>query len=407
MSKSLNLEKYYEKRGLKSSKKKTHADYVSSSDSLKDKSLAFNSYQEIYDKNISEFFGRIDGYDGFFSTQQIESIDYSKFQNHVFFDSAVEKVNYAYEKILNEYPYDGSKHEVDQFIKSIDGYTKYILDSKVKKSLGYLRFNGESCVKVTDKNGHLFNDYKKEIKFGVLNPSTKNFSFDFWLYPDEVSNSNNSKYIIAQKLENDSSGLAKNGYTIYLNSFTEDSCNINLVICINSSNIKSSFNIKLNEFQHINFSIKSIITSNVQTKSIFTYLNGKRVNNQTESLANVDFTTSEFINELFLIGKGKNHKLDNSDNESARGFIGLIDEFRVYIDDKRNVKDIIREKNLNTYSRDSLCLYLKFNESNEIHNNNNLVLDHSGKKIHGLIVNYNNTTLTSQDISLLRSLSMY
>ena len=403
MSKTLNLEKYYEKRGLKSSKKKSHSDYVTSSDVLADKSLELKSYQEIYEKNISEFFSRIDGYEGFFSTQQVESIDYDKFEDHVFFDSAVEKVNYAYEKILNEYPYDGSKHEVDQFIKSIDGYTKYILDNKVKKSLGYLRFNGESCVKVTDKNGHLFNDYKKEIKFGVLNPSTKNFSFDFWLYPEAASNSNDSKYIIAQKLENDDSGLAKNGYTIYLNSFSEDSCDINLVICINSSNIETSFSIKLNEFQHINFSIKSIITSDIQTKSIFAYLNGKRVTNQTVTLNNLDFTTNEFVNQLFLIGKGKNHKLNESDPDTAKGFVGLIDEFRFYIDDKRNIKDILKEKNLNIHAKDSLCLYLKFNESNENHNNNNLVLDHSGKKIHGLITNYNNANLSSQDISLLRS----
>ena len=69
--------------------------------------IELKSFLELYDQNISEYFDRLDNYDGFFSTQQLESVDFSKFEEHVFFDSAIEKTNYAFKKIFNDYPYDG------------------------------------------------------------------------------------------------------------------------------------------------------------------------------------------------------------------------------------------------------------------------------------------------------------
>ena len=43
---------------------------------------------------------RLDDYNGLFSSQQIKNKDFSKFKNHVYFDSAVDKVSYAFNKIL-------------------------------------------------------------------------------------------------------------------------------------------------------------------------------------------------------------------------------------------------------------------------------------------------------------------
>ena len=60
------------------------------------------SFFDIYKNNITHFFERIDNYESFFTTQQIESIDYEKFEEHVFFDSAVEKVNYTFKKKVKD-----------------------------------------------------------------------------------------------------------------------------------------------------------------------------------------------------------------------------------------------------------------------------------------------------------------
>ena len=45
------------------------------------------------------------------SVQQL-NIDFSKFENHTFFNSAAAKTQAAFEKIINQFPFDGSKKEL-------------------------------------------------------------------------------------------------------------------------------------------------------------------------------------------------------------------------------------------------------------------------------------------------------
>ena len=97
--------------------------------------------ETLFNEDKSEYFGRIDDYEGLFTTQQLVNVDFSKFENHVFFDSAVSKVHYAYRKILNEFPYDKTEYDVNQYFLSLDGFTKHIYDNHIPKNLGYLRFD--------------------------------------------------------------------------------------------------------------------------------------------------------------------------------------------------------------------------------------------------------------------------
>ena len=77
---------------------------------------------------------------GLKSTQQL-SIDYSGFENHTFFNSAESKVNVAFDKIINQFPFDGAQNEVEDFFDSLTGFEKYIFD-KFPKRLGFLHFSG-------------------------------------------------------------------------------------------------------------------------------------------------------------------------------------------------------------------------------------------------------------------------
>ena len=179
---------------------------------------------ELYDENINEYFDRLDSYDGFFSTQQIESINFENFEEHVFFDSAIEKTNYSFKKIFNDFPYDGSEREVTNYLNGLDGYTRFILKNKHIKNLGYLKFDNNHYIKVVDRNGWLLNDFKKNIKIGLLNLTNNfNFSFDFWLYPFTPVDALNQQ-IIFQKVLNDS------GFSIFLNNFSSNSCDLNFFI---------------------------------------------------------------------------------------------------------------------------------------------------------------------------------
>ena len=62
------------------------------------------------------------------STQQL-NIDWSKFENHTFFSSAEVKVNEAFNRIINGYPFDGSRKEVEEFLDSLTGFEKWVIDS--------------------------------------------------------------------------------------------------------------------------------------------------------------------------------------------------------------------------------------------------------------------------------------
>ena len=80
MSKKPNIEKYFNNQSLKR-KNRSHSQFLSSEDI--DSTNDINSYSELYNNNISEFYSRIDDYEGYFTTQQIESIDYTHGKNHL------------------------------------------------------------------------------------------------------------------------------------------------------------------------------------------------------------------------------------------------------------------------------------------------------------------------------------
>ena len=70
------------------------------------------------------------------STQQIP-LDWSVFENHTFFSSAEVNVNVAFHNIINGFPFDGKKEEIDTFLDGLTGFEKWIYDQfpKNKSSL--------------------------------------------------------------------------------------------------------------------------------------------------------------------------------------------------------------------------------------------------------------------------------
>ena len=60
------------------------------------------------------------------STQQIP-IDWSKFENHTFFNSAAAKTQISFEKVINQFPFDGSKKDLIVYRDRINGYDSYVL----------------------------------------------------------------------------------------------------------------------------------------------------------------------------------------------------------------------------------------------------------------------------------------
>jgi hypothetical protein len=87
----------------------------------------------------------------FKNTQQL-SVDFSKFEKHAFFNSAYNKTLIAINKVVNSFPFDGKKDDIDKFIESLTGFEKYIYNL-FPKYVGYLNFDGSNYIEVKDFKG--------------------------------------------------------------------------------------------------------------------------------------------------------------------------------------------------------------------------------------------------------------
>ena len=122
---------------------------------------------------------------GLKSTQQVD-LDWSDFTAHTFFNSAESKVNVAFERIINQFPFDGSKMELIQFKDSLSGFENYVFDLW-PKFIGDLKFAKASSqhVLTQDKSGYLFPEISRNIlgERSVGNTArVGEFTAEFWLY---------------------------------------------------------------------------------------------------------------------------------------------------------------------------------------------------------------------------------
>jgi hypothetical protein len=134
-------------------------------------------------------------------------VDFSDFSNFVFFNSALDYFNLTGEKILNEYPYDGSETELRNFLSSLDDYQRYITE-QWPSAVGSLRFDsstGFSSVSIDDvgKDGSV-------TRTSLLNVGTSSFSFEFWTTPPKVLTGSSDIMIVAQKTSD-----VGDGFTVF------------------------------------------------------------------------------------------------------------------------------------------------------------------------------------------------
>ena len=152
---------------------------------------------------------------GFKSTQQIP-IDWSAFENHTFFDSAESKVNVSFDEIINNFPFDGTRADLDTFFDGLTGYGKHVYDSFPKRT-GYMYFSGThneyvgageysgnagttlgTRIDVTDYAGAVFPSISKDRSGRtVIDPNKGDISFEMHLLVPAQQNDNQ---IILQKI---------------------------------------------------------------------------------------------------------------------------------------------------------------------------------------------------------------
>lgn len=78
-----NFENFKTKKSLNS--KLFNDNYQSSNITSNNATKSLSKSLNLKDNEYSFFLNRLDDYTGFFTTQQLNNIDFSKFENHVFF----------------------------------------------------------------------------------------------------------------------------------------------------------------------------------------------------------------------------------------------------------------------------------------------------------------------------------
>lgn len=323
------------------------------------------------------------------SSQQL-NIDYSKFENHTFFHSAVVKINEAFENISNNYPFDGTVNDVEKFEESLTGFERHVLDN-YPKNKGYLIFSGTqksesitngTYISIQDNAGLEFPTLSKETKnYGkkLLDPKNKSFSIQFFIDVPEKANDNQ---IIFQKRNSLSSHT-----TVYLSSSSDtEKCDIGMSIASGTYYLNVTSSIDKGDFKHVSL----VYDKALGESKIIIFNTGSKIENSIVSSSNrFEFDSLDYNGANIEIGQGTQFRIDaNNIFNPQESLSGSIDELRFFHAEKK-LGDIKKEKDKTIYKTDSLKLHLKFNEPYGDYNNNDVVFDSSGNNFSSKIKNFN------------------
>ncbi len=312
------------------------------------------------------------------STQQL-NVDFSKFENHTFFNSALNKTQVAIQKIINKYPFDGSRQEYESFMDGLSGFERYVYNS-FPKNMGALGFSSllETHVSVDDAKG--LGNVTAGGLLGAANAMpvmdfTKGpFTCEFHLFVPTVTNDN---MVVCQRLLSEDYG-----FTMAVSSSTS-TAEADFVFAMSDSNKNINISTPLSKgiFNHI-----AAVYDVTNSGRLLVYVNGDLSATSTVfsfmSGANISGTK-------LLIGSGSMHAQSDYQFEPKQTLTGALDEFRFFMS-SRNQSKINKYANINMYAETDLKLYYRFNEpigdyGPSVNNNQDLVLDHSGNALHNKI----------------------
>lgn len=320
------------------------------------------------------------------STQQI-NIDYSKFENHTFFDSAISKVNIAIDKIINHYPFDGTLQEIEDFEDKLTGFENYVL-TNFPKNLGYLHLSGTQAgedslsftganlgnfILIKDMPDSSFGIDKNAKSEHVLNLGDAGLTVEFKIYLPVQSNDNE---IIFQKKESETKHMS---LSLEKSTSTKDA-GIKWSMIDGTNETFASSSLKKGAWQSVVVQYDN--TNQYRKNKIIIDSILKSTASKSAVYDNIIFDT-----ENFTIGSGSSIIHDGSLFSPARTLSASIDEFR-FFNKVLSIDDIKKNTNKNIYNTKDLQLYFRFNETTGSHVGNDVCLDMSGNSLHTSISNY-------------------
>lgn len=307
---------------------------------------------------------------GLRSTQQL-LIDWSDFSNHTFFNSAQVKVNVAFSKIQNEFPFDGNQKLTEEFLDGLTGFEKYVYDN-YPKYVGYLFFSGTiasagpaygTYVTVVDQAGAAYTEVSRKTDGkNIINPMLNPMTIEYWLYVPTIANSD-------QVILDKHSGSF--GFLSALNSdVSTTTANNTFYIASGSVYEQLTIPITKGEWTHIAW----VWNRTPGFYGITSYINGEIYNTTS---ASVEFDTLNVTNNLY-IGSGSAFPIVSFTPTNTLS--GALDELRIW-HTIRSESEIYNNYKKSIFANPDLKLYYKFNEASG--SNSPIVIDASSNGLHG------------------------
>lgn len=321
------------------------------------------------------------------STQQLNT-DWSTFQNHVFFSSAEAKANLAFDQIINGYPFDGTKSEVEAFFEKLTGFDRWVFD-QFPRYRGQLLFSGTvvgedtdgtkgTWIKVKDAAGALYPEISKN-KTGesILNPKDDaSLTIEAQVFVPSIATVGTQ--VLFQKL----SGSAA-GFSMYIvPTISTTTCEARFSVVSGSNAITTSTLLTKGAFNHITVTLNREL--GVHFLQFFLDSQQVDASQSKYAIGELGIDASDFV-----IGSGTLLSLGTTTVLPTQTFSGSIDEFRVFHSTRSALQQQLFARKA-IYATPELKLYYRFNEPASISTNatdsvNSIVLDSSGNSLHALI----------------------
>lgn len=352
-------------RGLKDGPSNDSVSFNRTANILKDSSIA----------NTSSFKYTVDG-TGLRNTQQL-NIDWSNFENHTFFNSAQVKANVAFERIFNEFPFDGTKEEFEMFFANLTGFEKWIYDN-FPKNTGYLFFQSgsflETFITVKDAAGAAFPTVSTNHSGKAsINPGDNSMTIEMWIFLPTGSNENSA---IIDKHTDSNGTSTQQGFYVSLSASSTATGSLSFHVLSGSVTDQVTLNVEKGRWNHVAWSWDRRQTSG----KVSGYVNEVFFASSSQP---VEFGTISADSSDLLIGSGS--AITSSFGPDvvfipSSSFSGALDELRIW-HSARTLDELSLFSKKAIFSSEDLALYYKFNEPSG--SNSFVVLDHSSNSLHG------------------------
>lgn len=324
------------------------------------------------------------------SSQQL-NVDWSKFENHTFFMSAEAKVNLAFDAIINGYPFDGTRQEIESFFDKLPGFERWVFNN-FPTFRGELHLSGTQVGEDTDgtlgtyitvqnKTGALFPELAKNNSGeAVLNPTgSLSMTIEMQLHLPAIAN---DTQVVCQILSGSTQGL-----TFYLAPSVSTTSVTGWFAVINDNKYMTApVQLSKGEFNHVAL----ILNKENGVPFLDTYVATER---SSQSSTRVDIGDLDIDGSDLIIGSGSAITFGATTITPTQTLSGTLDEFRIF-HSVRTVKQQAAYARKPIFSTSDLVLYYRFNEppapivADEDNSINAIVLDSSGNSLHALVENF-------------------